>query len=506
MTQKRFVSWAAVSSLPQAKKISLEDQLAVNRAHAERRGGTVVAELVVPGESRHIVLFEDAARKIPAYAQLRELIDQQAFDVLIFLDRSRLGRKASLSMSVVELCHEAGIVTYATESPPASLEAASTYDDMLIGAIKSVGAQQEIVKLQERHRMGMEARIQRGDFPGIVLWGWQVEYEIVEGKKPKRQIVVDEEAATVIRLIVQLYLRHGLGLKAIAEELNRQGYQSPSGKAWTKTHLYQIIDRIWRYAGYQEFNRRPRHKSLDKKYVRAKSKWPAIISEADALAVEESRQYRGGQRRRVASPHRYSGVVYCALCGDPLTAQWTFSTNRRDPSIRYEREQYRCYHNGILRHKRASIPAHRIDAAVKLAIEQLQDKAARERLSQVTPDHTQQIQEQIDRWSKMIETTNAAILRADDAYISGIMDLERYNRQVDRLKAQLVEQTKELETWHTRLAAQSFADQRPLRLEEVAQHGIEMISTDDIATARTWFHKHMRIWMQDCEIIEVEFL
>lgn len=30
------------------------------RAHATKHGGNVVAELVVPGESRSIILFEDA--------------------------------------------------------------------------------------------------------------------------------------------------------------------------------------------------------------------------------------------------------------------------------------------------------------------------------------------------------------------------------------------------------------------------------------------------------------
>lgn len=87
----RFASWAAVSSLPQAKKISLDDQLATNREHIERHGGQLVAELLVPGESRSIVLFEDACRRIEAYARLKEMIDAKAFDVLIYLDRSRLG-------------------------------------------------------------------------------------------------------------------------------------------------------------------------------------------------------------------------------------------------------------------------------------------------------------------------------------------------------------------------------------------------------------------------------
>ena len=93
----------------------------MNRSHAEKHGGQVVAELVVPGESRSIVLFEDAARKMQAYAELKRLVDARAFDVLVYLDRSRLGRKASLSMAVVELCNVAGIICYETENPPATV-------------------------------------------------------------------------------------------------------------------------------------------------------------------------------------------------------------------------------------------------------------------------------------------------------------------------------------------------------------------------------------------------
>ena len=64
--RNRWVSWAAVSSLPQAKKISNQQQLDINRQHAEKHGGEVVRELVVPGESRSIVLLETAAERIKA--------------------------------------------------------------------------------------------------------------------------------------------------------------------------------------------------------------------------------------------------------------------------------------------------------------------------------------------------------------------------------------------------------------------------------------------------------
>lgn len=107
---KRVAIWAAVSTLPQAKKISLTDQLNQGRTHAERHGAQIVAELIVPGESRSIILFEDACRKIAAYDELKGLIERRAIDVLIYLDVSRLGRIAPLILTVAELCTRANIL------------------------------------------------------------------------------------------------------------------------------------------------------------------------------------------------------------------------------------------------------------------------------------------------------------------------------------------------------------------------------------------------------------
>src|SRR5687767_3771949 len=52
--QPRFVSWAAVSSLPQAKKISVDDQLETNKEHVDQWGGLLVEEIAIRGKTRSI--------------------------------------------------------------------------------------------------------------------------------------------------------------------------------------------------------------------------------------------------------------------------------------------------------------------------------------------------------------------------------------------------------------------------------------------------------------------
>lgn len=178
----RCVTWSAVSSLPQTKEISLSDQREQARSVVARLGGVIVEELEVPGESRSIVLFEDACARIPAYARLRDLLAQRAFDVLIFLDRSRLGRTAALVMTVTALCAEAGAVCYEMDAPPTSLDAPHSPDGDLLNAIKAVGAESEVQKLRERHRMGMAGRIKKGLLPGQLPFGYRKSFDPQTGE------------------------------------------------------------------------------------------------------------------------------------------------------------------------------------------------------------------------------------------------------------------------------------------------------------------------------------
>jgi DNA invertase Pin-like site-specific DNA recombinase len=152
---KRFVSWAAVSSLPQAQKISLTEQREINLRHIERYGGTLVADLIVD-ESRDIPELSEACERIDAYKTLRELIKSGGCDVVICLTRSRLGRVLSLVETIAELCRRSGIVIYETDAPPANLDLEGDKNvDLLTGAVRSWGAQREVEELRRRNQMGM---------------------------------------------------------------------------------------------------------------------------------------------------------------------------------------------------------------------------------------------------------------------------------------------------------------------------------------------------------------
>lgn len=506
--QPRFISWAAVSSLPQAKKVSLEDQLETNREHVNRWNGILVEELVVPGESRSIVLFEDACKAIAAYSRLRELIRQRALDVLIYLDRSRLGRKASLSMAVIELCHEAGIITYATESPPSNLELPErNFAAQITGAIESVVAQEEVVKMKKRHKMGMIDRVRRGEFPGVIPYGWDVSYDSQEGiegrsrdAKPVRVLTVNEEARQVLHLFVELYTKHGLGLHLIAQVFHERGYAPPNDGRWSRSSVLGLLNLIWRYAGFVELNRR----SKERPYVKAQSRWPALITEDDAKAVTAERQRRAKAKRSVARVHILSQIVWCERCRLKMKINYT-----RKPGTSVTHINYRCVDGeGVPRHPHYNISAKYLLEALRSAILFIQDEQNRHLILEEHPDTSRGIRQSIIVAKQRLATIHDAIQRADDAYVLGSMTLDRHQRQINKLLEQQSRIQKDIAQLEIDLDKSIYDSQREARLSTIAFEGLSMLESTDTAMANAWFIRHFRVWVTSVPSrqIRVEYL
>ena len=484
----RWVSWAAVSSLPQAKKVSIDDQLAENRQHAERHGGSVVAELVVPGESRSIVLFDDAARKMQAYAELKRLVDARAFDVLVYLDRSRLGRKASLSMAVVELCQSNGIAIYETDNPPASITATGTHDEALIGAIKSVGAQQEIEKMKRRRESGMAGRIKKGLLPGLTPYGYVRRFQ-PDGSST---VVVDDTAAATVRRIFALYL-DGLGTPAIADKLTQEGRQSATGQEWYKTSVGYVIRNVWTYAGYAQVNKVSRLE-----LIRHPGQHPAIIDDEMAAQVEAESMARRANRRLADTPFLLSGVAYCVDCGQPMTCC--------NQDSRYKDKTY-CYQELYCpRHRPRKYASYRKAVEDLRASIEAMDAEDIEDMIQIDAGLGDMLMGQIAEQEARIEKLRAALQRADDVFFDGgAMDDDRYRRQVDRLDGQIQAAQREIGRLRQRYTDEADTARRRKRIETVSQIGLAKLD-GDVTEANAWLRRYIRLWVQDGAVVGVEIL
>lgn len=484
--QKKFVSWAAVSSLPQAKKISVDDQLKTNLEHIEKWEGVLHKELPIRGKSRSITTWEKACATIPEYAALRDMIEKREFDVLIYLDRSRLGRKANLIDTIVELCHEAGITTYATDSPPDSLDTKErTFHNKIVGAIESVMAQEEVIKMSRRHEMGMAARVKAGHFPARLPFGWRAEYTTVNDK-PVQTVCLDEAAAETIMHIVHLYVDKGCSFRTIAKTLQDEGVPSPRGMRWKQITIDRILRLAWRYAGYVELNQR----SKKRPYIKAKSQWPAIITEDRAKQIFAERARRANARRSVESPHLFSQIVWCKRCQRRMQAR--YQLRPQDTT-----ENYRCVTDGEPSHPKNQIAAYYIKASVEQAILFAQEEGNRERILENFVDHRPQIEATIAKLLQRLAKNDEALQRADDMYVLGKMDYERYSRQLENLAREREKITAEIASHQAQLDEQKHEEGRAERLLALATDGLRMLNHDDITEANRWLRQCIKIWIDN---------
>lgn len=492
---KRFVSWAAVSSLPQAQKVSLDDQLATNRQHITRWGGTLVEELQVPGESRSIILLEDACQRLPAYARLKALIEARAFDVLIFLDRSRLGRKASLSMAIIELCHDHGIATYETRNPPTSLAAPTfAYDDMLLGAIKSVGAQREVQTLIDRHKMGMIARTERGEIAAHAAYGYRLRVE-TDGERPSRSMEPDSATAPIVRMIFGWYL-DGAGETTIMGRLNAMNVPAARGGVWRMGHVRQLLDRVWRYAGYAEINARS---STDRPYIRARGRWEAIIDEDTALQVAAERRARQHNTQLADTPYLLSGLVYCQVCGQRLVISASQRSGRPQGQV-----QVSLFCRGA--HANRFIAYSKCLKAVRAAVSHLQTAANLDDVAAHMAASKTTLEDRMAETTAALHKALAALDSADEAYLAGLMDLDRYQRQVRRCEAQIADLQAQHDALRDELAHFDDTEKRRRRIDEAARLGLAMLDSADATAANAWLRRHLKVWVAQNAVVEVEYL
>jgi hypothetical protein len=186
-----------------------------------------------------------------------------------------------------------------------------------------------------------------------------------------RLLVIDEVSAEVVRRIFAEYM-DGLGDRAIANGLNREGIPCPSARrpdqnrhrladGWQGSAVRAILDNP-RYTGYAVFGRWTKHevllnpddvaaghvvrfrRSSPDRIVRSrKPAHPAIVSVEDFVEVQLLRRSRAagglearrklerGPKAATKRPYPLRGRVRCALC-----------ERRMEGTPRKERTYYRC--------------------------------------------------------------------------------------------------------------------------------------------------------------------
>lgn len=436
----RAAIYCRVSSDQQEVNYSLPTQEAACRQHCAEHGYQVVA------------VFTDVHtgaqyRERPGLSQLRELVRQQAIDVVVCYAVDRLSRnQAHLYILVEELADHGCRLEFVTER----------FEDTAVGrfilAAKTFAAEIEREKIAERSLRGRRARAESGKLVHgrMPLYGYQWADET------KARYVLHPETAPVVKRIFQLALG-GYGVTAIAQLLSRDGIPSPGGRSrWSDGTVYRLLTNPAYTGEARAFvwsSRRGYKRRWQEGIPLPEGTVPAIIDRATFDAVQRQlalNRLRSPRRNR--SPETWllrGGFVVCGVCGQRMYA-----------GITNGKPAYRCaWRNPHDGKPRPTFPAAELDELVWQAVHaamERDDVLERGLELALSEQPAERELEGIERAVAQLKRQQANLAKAiahatDETALGALMaELERVAQRLRELEAERATIAKQVQDWARR--------------------------------------------------------
>lgn len=232
---------------------SLEVQRGEASSYIEREGGTLAPEHIFVDDAKSRAEF----KKRPGLVALLNAAKEEAFDVVVTRDESRLGGDTFRTGIIIQDLFDHGVrlFYYFTDEEV-------TFNDptaKIVVAVHAYGAELERVKISERTHEHLLTKARRGLNVGDRVYG----YDNVEVKDGDRRVHVEyrinEEQAKIVREIFRRYAA-GEGLRAIVKDLNARRIPPPrAGErgtgSWSTSAVWAMLRRE-RYRGILVWNTR----------------------------------------------------------------------------------------------------------------------------------------------------------------------------------------------------------------------------------------------------------
>src|SRR6266550_6761291 len=306
------VIYARVSSEEQVQGYSIQAQLQACRDWAEKHGYTVAKEYLEEGQS--------AFRHLEKREALKELLSdtvskQRAFHLIIVHKLDRLFRDTLESSTARAILKREQVRLISVTEPMVGSDTPEDFfmEHLLVGMAEfySRNVSREIMK-------GLKQRALQGHLVFRPPFGYRKEIiERQEGPKRTRIIsrpVVDEKTAPLIQRIFELYDR-GMGSKAIAVTLNREGYRTNQGLMFGVKYILRVL-RNRAYIGILDYNL-PQTRGQREPIV-IPGFYPPILDQALFDRVQKQLKQQGDNWQNSYS-HRtsylLSRLVVCDRCG-----------------------------------------------------------------------------------------------------------------------------------------------------------------------------------------------
>ena len=241
-------------------------------------------------------------------------------DIIITKSVSRFARNTVDSLMTIRKLKEKNIAVIFEKENINTLDGTG---EILITILSSL-AQEESRNISENVKWGIVRRFEKGKV--------MVNHNKFMGytKNSEGELVIVPEEVEVVKLVFRLYLE-GLSAEKIARYLGAQGIKTATGlDKWEETVVRRMLSNE-KYMGDALLQKTYTVDFLKKKRIKNNGEMPqyyveddheAIIPRVLFLQVQEEIARRGsqvdcmGRRRGFSANHCFTGLLYCAECGE----------------------------------------------------------------------------------------------------------------------------------------------------------------------------------------------
>ncbi|MDO4568747.1 MAG: recombinase family protein, partial [Clostridia bacterium] len=304
---------------------------------ADEKGWSIIHEEQEDGVSGHKVRAENRDK----LQIIKEHAKQGKFDILLVFMFDRIGRIADETPFVVEWFVKNGIRVWSTQEGEQRFD---NHTDKLTNYIRFWQADGESEKTSIRTKTALGQLVEGGGFKGgKAPFGYDL---VKSGRLNKRkhevhELAVNEDEASVVRIIFDMYVHEGYGPQRITSYLNGLGYRARTGKMWHHASIRGIIGNLT-YTGVLRSG-----ESRSQVLPHLQIIEPELFETAQRIrasrgnAVEKERTVPLNTRGNSL----LAGNVFCGHCGArlSLTTSGRFYPCKDDPTRIVKRVRYVCY-------------------------------------------------------------------------------------------------------------------------------------------------------------------
>lgn len=246
------------------------------------------------------------------------------FDLIITKEVSRFSRSTIDSLMYTKELMENGVGVLFESQNLLSIDP----DKKTFFTIISALGEEEVKMTSQRVKRGLKMAINnnRSVLGNDNIWGYRKK-KIEENGISRSVLEIDEEEAKLVRLIYDLYVFDGMGMRSICNELTLRGYKNSNGNEFSFSTIKGILTNP-KYKGTYCAGRTEKLDVMSEKIIRKKkSEWiideeissdiiPAIVDKeiwhkANAILQQRHEKMSVEDKTSYQNKYAYSGKIIC---------------------------------------------------------------------------------------------------------------------------------------------------------------------------------------------------